>query len=335
MEFSTVTTWLEHVRLVHQAAPAFDPAEAALSLKFLGRTLRVPFFIGAMTGGTAEARRINRDLAAVAREKGVGLALGSQRPMLESKSAVRSYRVRDVAPDILLLGNIGFAQARSLRRDDALRLVEDIGADGLCLHLNAAMEMFQREGDRSAKGTLAAVGRLARTLGKRLIVKETGCGISRETAQRLRAKGVRTLDVAGAGGTSWVRVENLRNTRAPKALSEFEEWGIPTAASLLEVRGCGVRVIASGGIRTGLDLAKAIALGAEIGSAALPVLRAYTRGGAKGVGEWIDGLAVGLRAAMTLAGCADLKALRRAPIVVRGPLKEWMEQRALESTRRG
>jgi len=320
--------------LVHQAVPVFDPEEAALSVKFLGRTLRAPFVIGAMTGGTAEARRINRDLAAVARDKGVGLALGSQRPMIERKSATRSYLVRDIAPDILLLGNVGFAQAQALRSDDVKRLVKDIGADGLCLHLNAAMEMFQREGDRTARGAPAAVGRLARALGAKLIVKETGCGLSRETARRLRAKGVRTIDVAGAGGTSWVRVENLRNARAPKALSEFEEWGIPTAASLLEVRGCGVSVIASGGIRTGLDLAKAVALGAEIGSAALPVLRAYARGGAKAVGEWIDGLIAGLRAAMTLTGCTDLKALRKAPVVVGGPLKEWMKQRRLERTRR-
>jgi len=314
---------------VHQAVPSFSPAEADTSATMLGRALSAPFLIGAMTGGTPAAREINRDLAKVAAAKNVGLALGSQRPMLDDPALARTYEVRDVAPDILLLGNVGLAQAVAMAPSDVADLATRVGADGMCLHLNAAMEMFQEGGDDPVGRAYVAVGRLNAALGERLIVKETGCGISRETGARLAKVGVRTVDVAGAGGASWVRVENLRRGGAPGGLEAFEEWGIPTAASLMEMQGLKLSIVASGGLRTGLDLAKAVALGAQTGSAALPVLRAWYAGGVEAVGEWIDSLVAGLRAAMVLTGCRDLKALARAPAVLSGPLLEWVEQRGL------
>lgn len=329
VEFRKKTTGLEHLQFVHQAVPAFAMEELDTSVEFLGRRLAAPFLIGAMTGGTAEARGINRTLARVAQEMGIGLALGSQRPMLEDDALTATYQVRDVAPDILLLGNIGLAQAMALKAADVVGLATRIGADGVCLHLNAAMEMFQRGGDVPHRNASVAIGRLGRALGERLIVKETGCGVSRDTAVRLAQLGVRSLDVAGAGGTSWVRVENLRSGGAPAGLEEFEEWGIPTACSLLEVRGLKLSVIASGGLRSGLDVAKSIALGATLGSAALPVLRALDRGGEAEVRRWIGSVIHGLRAAMALTGCANLKALQRAPVVGSGPLIEWATQRGL------
>ena len=330
VEFRRKRTWLEHVELVHQALPACSSSDVDTSLGFLGRKLSAPFLIAAMTGGTAEAESVNRALAQAAAEKGVGLALGSQRAMLEDASLARTFQVRDVAPDILLLGNIGLAQAGALAPEQLVALMEAIGADGMCLHLNSAMEMFQTEGDDPPGSARAVVGRLSDALGERLVVKETGCGISRETGRLLAELGVRTVDVAGAGGTSWVRVENMRRGGAPAGLEEFEEWGIPTAASLLEMRGLGLQIIASGGLRTGLELAKTIALGAQMGSAALPVLRVLAGGGVPGVGRWLDGLLAGLRTAMVLTGCRDLAAFQRAPLVVSGPLREWAIQRQLE-----
>ena len=325
--FQRKRAWFDHVELIHQAVPEVALSEVDVTTRFLGRTLAAPFLIGAMTGGTAEAGRINRRLAEVAAETGVGLALGSQRAMLEKPAAVKSFAVRDRAPDILLLGNIGMAQAVSMTARDVKKLMDRIGADGINLHLNTAMEMFQEEGDRPAGKAYATIARLSRALGERLVIKETGCGISRETARRLVRLGVRTVDVAGAGGTSWVRVENLRCGGAPAGLEEFEEWGIPTAASLLEMRGLKLRVIASGGLRSGLDLAKSIALGAHIGSAALPVLKVLGRGGKRELAKWIDSVIAGLRAAMVLTGCRALKELQRAPLVISGPLLEWATQR--------
>ncbi len=328
-EFQSKTAWFEHVELVHQALPTVGAHDLDTSIELLGRRLAAPFIIGAMTGGTEDAGRINRDLAAVAQEKGVGFALGSQRPMLERDELVDTYRVRDVAPDILLLGNIGLAQAVRLEPENVLGLIDAVSADGMCLHLNTAMEIFQQEGDDIDGGGDAAIARLSAALGTRLIVKETGCGISRETALRLAHMGLSTLDVAGAGGASWVRIENLRAGGASEPSKSYEEWGIPTAASLLEVRGLRMSVIAGGGLRSGLHLAKAIALGASAGSAALPILRVYYQGGKQAAGEWIDRLIEGLRTAMLLTGCRDLKALRHAPVVLLGPLGEWAVQRGL------
>jgi len=329
VEFQRKRTWLEHVELIHQAVPAFSMDELDTSVEFLGRKLAAPFLIGAMTGGTAEGMEINRQLARLAAKKGIGLALGSQRAMLEDDSLTRTYQLRDAAPDILLLGNIGLSQAIRLKTEEVVGLVARIGADGICLHLNVAMEMAQRGGDQPQRKSSVAIGRLCGSLGDRLVIKETGCGISREAGVRLARLGVRTLDVAGAGGTCWVRVENLRNGSATSGLAELEEWGIPTAASLLEVRGLKLRVIASGGLRTGMDLAKSIALGASLGSAALPVLRALDRGGPDEAARWLDSVLSGLRAAMLLTGCRNLDALRRAPVLMTGPLLEWANQRGI------
>jgi isopentenyl-diphosphate delta-isomerase len=329
VEFRETGTWFGHVRLIHQALPAFSAAAIRTECRFLGRKLAAPFLIGAMTGGAREAARINRQLAQLAAAKGVGLALGSQRAMLEGHSMTATYRVRDIAPDVLLLGNIGLAQAAKHPVERIMKLIEEVHADGLCLHLNTAMELFQGEGDLPEGDGAETVRRLAKALGERLVVKETGCGISRETAKRLAGLGVHTVDVAGAGGTSWVRVENLRRPKQDRSSDDFEEWGIPTAASLLEMQGLKFRVISSGGVRSGLEVAKSIALGADLGSAALPILRVLNKGGLKAAERWMDKIIKELRAAMMLVGARDLGALRKAPYVIEGPLREWAEQRGL------
>ena len=328
VEFTTKTTWLEHVHLVHHAVPSCSTDEVDLRVKWLGRGLEAPLIIGAMTGGTPSARQINRELARVAQEFGIGMALGSQRAMAEEPALTETYQVRDVAPDCLLLGNLGLFQAREMQPEEVKRLMDAVGADGMCLHLNTAMEICQHEGDSNYRGGMVTIGRLAQALGEQLIVKETGCGIARETARQLQRTQVKTLDVAGAGGTSWVKIENLRRGEVVSPeLAALEEWGIPTAASLCETRRMRLRIIASGGIRTGVDMARALSLGAQLCSCALPFLRAYDRNGTDGVRRLAGGLIEGLRAVMVLAGCRTLQDLRRADPVLTGDLGEWVRQR--------
>jgi len=322
------STWLEHVRLVPQALTEVDVDVLDLRTEFADRSLSAPLFIAGMTGGTPEAREINRGIAQVAQELGLGFGLGSQRAMLERPDLDATYQVRDVAPDILIAGNLGIVQAAAASPSEIQALLARVGADVLCVHLNPAQELLQPEGDRRFAGTAAALGRLVEALDVPIIVKETGAGISRETATRLVELGVRWCDVAGLGGTSWPEAE-LRRAGASDDLQRaaFTDWGIPTAASLVELRDVPLGLMASGGIRTGLDLARALALGARIGGMAAPVIRAWFTGGQPAVRQLLGGVLQGLRVAMTLTGSRTLAELRAAPRVLLGPLAEWAAQR--------
>jgi isopentenyl-diphosphate delta-isomerase len=326
VEYRGKTTLLDDVELVHDALPELALSEISTETTLLGKRLRAPLLITGMTGGTAEATAINRDLAAVAETHGIAFGLGSQRAMQREPALVDTFAVRAHAPTTLVLANLGVVQAAQLGTADVERLVQAIAADALCIHLNPAQELIQPGGDRDFRGGLAAVARLVRELPYPIMVKETGCGISATVARRLQDAGVRTIDVSGAGGTSWVRVEALRGDAAAQALGEeFAEWGIPTAAALLGVRDLGLAAIASGGIRSGLDVAKAIALGAVAAGVALPVFRAYTAGGATGAGEFVGRLVAGLRTGMLLTGARDLEALGRMPTVLGPRLRAWVD----------
>ncbi|MBI5210226.1 MAG: type 2 isopentenyl-diphosphate Delta-isomerase [Elusimicrobia bacterium] len=348
VEYREKTTLLEDVHLVHQALSDASFDDVRIETPFMGRTLKAPLLISALTGGVPEAESLNRDLARAAQELGVALCLGSQRPMLKDRDAARSYRVRRFAPDVPILGNIGVQQAAQVGTDRTADLVRSIEADGLAVHLNIAQELSQPEGDRSFPGGCATIRALAKRLPGRVMVKETGCGLSRETAARLKACGVRTVDVAGAGGTSWPRVESLRKTPKQPQRTWLDEWGIPTAASLWEVGGLGLTVVASGGIRNGLDVAKSLAMGADLVGMALPVLRSHGRGaveaggrasrppfgndvggrgGYDGVVRFLSGVITELKTAMLLAGADDVAALRRTGPVITGRLKEWISSR--------
>lgn len=281
-----------------------------------------------MTGGTARAAEVNRALAEAAEAFGVAFGVGSQRPMLENEAAVTSYAVRDVAPNTVLVGNLGLWQAVTLGPDRVRSLMDAIGADGIAIHLNVGQEMTQPEGDRAFSGGYRTLESLAQALGPRLLVKETGCGLSPAVAVRLVDLGVRTLDVSGLGGTSWVRVEQLR---ASGPLAEvgaaFSGWGIPTAAAIASVRravGPDVTLIASGGIRDGLDAAKALALGADLVGLALPLFRAQQKGGVRGVMDAMNVLAKGLQHALVLTGTRRASDLRARPRVLTGELKDWL-----------
>ncbi len=319
-------TLLDQVGLVHDAIPELAWSDLDTSTELLGKRLSAPIVISSMTGGTPEAARFNRALARVAERHRIGLALGSQRIMLEHDGAQDGFLLRDLAPTTLLLGNLGAVQARRLSREEiADRLVAPCGLDGLCLHLNVAQELFQAEGDRDFRDLEMTIRRLVDELPVPVIVKETGCGISRDVGERLRRLGVAWLDVAGAGGTSFVAVETVRRQRDDGLGATFREWGIPTAASLCQVSGLGAHVIASGGIETGLDITRALALDATAAGVARPFLKAYRQHGESGVEAYLGTLVEGLKIAMMLTGCRTPSALRGISWVCGADLLPWLE----------
>jgi isopentenyl-diphosphate delta-isomerase len=336
----------DQVRLVHDALPDLDADAIDTSLTLFGKKLRAPLLIAAMTGGTEEAGRINRELAALAEERGIAFGLGSQRAMHVREGVRETYRVRDVAPTALVLGNVGVVQAREMSSAEVRALAREVGADALCVHLNPAMELVQPGGDRDFRRGLETIARLVRDLGTAegepsgepgerpipIVVKETGCGIAPHVAARLARAGVAHIDVSGAGGTSWVGVEAERaaeqgDTKG-RALGEaFWDWGIPTAASVALLRPLRLEtLIATGGIGSGMDVAKAIALGATAAGVARPILKALVSGGRAKAAAFLDAVIAELRAAMLLTGSANLAALRSAPRVLGGDLWSWVDQ---------
>jgi isopentenyl-diphosphate delta-isomerase len=319
------TTLFECVDLIHDALPELDVSEVDTSSTLLGKRLAAPILIAAMTGGHERAARINRELASIAEERGYAFGLGSQRPILKDRSSLSTYRVREVMPNALLLGNLGIVQATKLKTSEIRELVELVGADALCIHLNPAMELVQAEGDRDFRGGLDTLERLVNELGVPVIAKETGCGLSSSVAHRLRAHGVKHVDVSGAGGTSWVAVEMHRASGPNKQLGEtFREWGIPTAASVAFVARHGFETIfATGGVRDGLEIAKAVALGASAGGIARGALQALEAGGREGALAFLSRVETEIRTAMLLVGARTLAELRAAPKLVRGELAEW------------
>ena len=324
--FKKTTTLFECVRLVHDALPDLDFEAIVLGTTILGKRLRAPILIAGMTGGTERAERINRELSSIAEERGYAFGLGSQRAMLKNPASRATYLVRDLAPNALLLGNVGIVQATSMSTAQISDLVNAVGADALCVHMNPAMELIQDDGDRDFRGGLATLERLVAELGVPVVSKETGCGISRGLGERLVGIGVRHVDVSGAGGTSWVAVETHRASPERRPLGEaFWEWGIPTAASVGLIQPLGFdTVFATGGMQSGLDIAKAIALGASAGGIARTALRALESRGRAGAIEFFSAVETELRMAMLLTGSRDLTALRRAARVISGELKDWL-----------
>ena len=326
--YRSTRTLLEEVRLVNDPLPDLALDEIQLGSTVLGKELRAPLMISAMTGGTERAGTINLELAEVAEELGIGFALGSQRPMLEDESLSTTYAVRSRAPTTLVVGNLGLWQARGQDVKAVERLIELVDVDAFAIHLNPAQELVQPGGDRDFRGGLATLAELQRDLSVPLIVKETGCGVGSGAAKKLRGIGVMHLDVAGAGGTSWVAVEAARAESSSRRVGEaLREWGVPTAASVALAAPFGFdTLIASGGIVDGLAVARALALGASAAGLARPVLQAYWAGGADAVRELLNSVIETLRAVMLLTGSVDLDALRRVPRVIGGELGSWIEQ---------
>jgi isopentenyl-diphosphate delta-isomerase len=327
VEFQARTTLLEGVQLVHQALPELAEHDLDLTTVLCGRRLRAPLVIAGMTGGVPEAAAINRDLARAAEQLGLAFGVGSMRPLVRQPEILETYAVRAAAPTAMLLANLGVVQARQMRPTEVRELCDRIGADALCIHLNPAMELVQEGGDRDFRGALATIDRLENELGLPVIVKETGCGLSRRAAAALAAAGVRTVDVGGAGGTSWVGVEARRAADpAARALGEeLWDWGVPTAASVAYCVEAGLETVATGGIRGGLDVARALALGARAAGMAAPLLRAQQRAGFDGVLAALEGILRTLRTVMLLCGCRTPGGLAIAPRVVTGELRRWLE----------
>ncbi|RMG94478.1 MAG: type 2 isopentenyl-diphosphate Delta-isomerase [Deltaproteobacteria bacterium] len=323
--FRQKTTLFECVEFVHAALPEMHADDVDPSVELLGKRLSAPVIIAAMTGGTDRAAAVNEDLAAVAEELGIGFGLGSQRAMFTRPETEWTFQVRNVAPSTLVLGNLGVVQAREMTTDQIEDLVGKVGADALCVHLNPAMEIVQPGGDRDFRRGLETLARLVEELSVPVVAKETGCGISRAMGEKIRAAGVRTVDVSGAGGTSWVAVEAHRAVDPDeKALAdELWDWGIPTAASVLQLRGLGLDVIATGGLRTGSDVARAIALGATAGGLAAAVLKAHKAGGRGGARTFLRRVILTVRAIMLLTGSRTVADLQRAQVVLTGQLPLW------------
>ncbi len=327
-DFREQGTLLSAVRLIHQSLPELAEDDIDLSVPFLGKTLRSPLLITGMTGGTAQAEAINKDLAAVAQEMGIGFGLGSQRAMAEKPELAATYQVRDVAPDALIIGNIGAVQARHYGVARIRELADTVGADAMAVHLNPAQEMIQEGGDRDFRGVLQTIAELTEGLGIPLIVKETGCGLSPQAARALARSGVSHVDVSGAGGTSWTAVERHRAAEGSvqeRLGDEFWDWGIPTAASVHACAKANLHVVASGGIRTGLDITRAIALGASVGGLAAPVLRAQRTGGREAIKALIVSLIDSIRTTLLLTGCQSIHDLQAARTCIAPPLRTWID----------
>lgn len=315
-----VHTGFAAYRLPHEAVPELDLAEIDTTLSFLSKRMRAPLLISSMTGGAHDVAQINLALAQAAQQLGLAMGVGSQRSAVRDARLAYTYQVRHVAPDIPLLANLGAVQLNYGYGVDECRLaVEMIEADALILHFNALQEAVQPEGNTNFKGLLAKIEQVCRRVGVPVIAKEVGNGIGAQAARRLAEVGVCGIDVAGAGGTSWSEVERFRHTTAPGArvAGTFAGWGLPTTEALRAVRAAlpSMLLIGSGGVRSGVDIAKAIALGADLAATAKPALIPATA--PDPVAAVVDDLQCyidELRIAMFCSGCGDLQALRRAAL---------------------
>lgn len=298
----------------HLALPEIDMAGIDLSARFLGYSLKAPLLISCMTGGTGEASRINRNLAAAAQKAGIAIGVGSQRKAIEDPAQVESFQIRSLAPDVPILANLGAVQLNyGFGLDECRRAVEMIEADGLVLHLNPLQEAIQPEGQTDFSGLAEKIAGIARELEVPVLVKEIGCGLSLEAARRLKEVGVKILDTAGLGGTSWARIEASRADNAE--LGEiFAGWGVATPRSIRELRSLGgLTIIGSGGVRNGLDVAKAIAMGADIVGMAQLFLEGANESAEK-AGESAVRVARELRIAMFCIGATSVAELQRAKL---------------------
>ncbi|MEZ0482775.1 type 2 isopentenyl-diphosphate Delta-isomerase [Planococcus sp. SSTMD024] len=320
-------TWLDCVRFVHQALPGIGVADVSLEPKTGDLNLKSPVFINAMTGGGgSETLQLNAMLARAAKETGIAMAVGSQMAALKDKNERESYQiVRKENPDGTIFGNLG----SEATVEQALEAVEMIEADALQIHLNVVQELTMPEGDRQFRGALERIGMIAEALDVPVIVKETGFGISLETAGALNKTQVAAIDASGFGGTNFASIENERRKRK---LAYFEDWGIPTAAAIVECRqGFNRTVLASGGLQDAGDVVRAFRLGAGAAGIAGSFLKHAVSLGEAGLIEEINGLHEDLRMLMTALGARTIEDIRSAPAVIDGELLSYLQQRGFET----
>lgn len=308
--FYNKSTGFERYDFIHNALPEVNADFVDVSAKLMGRTFDLPFFVSSMTGGYADGESVNARLASFCEKMNLPLGVGSQRAMLENPEETSSFSVvRKYAPNAFIASNIGGAQLiGGLQEDDVERMIESVDADAVIIHLNPLQELMQPEGDRNFKGIEEGIRTLIKRSDKPVIVKETGAGLSTNVVKRLLAAGVSVIDTAGAGGTSWAKVENLRQDEAG-ARHRFDDWGLPTAECVKNLQVLrdeyNFELIASGGIRDSFDLVKAIALGANFTAAAQPVIKALMDGGEEGLETWYNQLKNDCIIILTLLGCSS------------------------------
>ena len=319
--FQTQGSGFDNYQFTHHCLPELDYGAINITTKFLGKQLGAPILISSMTGGTPQAKEINYRLAAVAQEYKLAMGVGSQRVAIEQPEVADTFQVRRIAPDILLLANIGAVQLNyRYGIAECLRAVDLLEADALILHLNPLQECIQPQGDTNFSGLLDRIASVCQELPVPVIVKEVGNGISAPMAAQLMSAGVSAIDVAGAGGTSWAKVESERaKTKLQRRLGEtFADWGIPTAECITTIRQHSptLPLIASGGLRNGLDIAKAIALGADMGGLALPFLQAADTS-TDAVAELAQILMAEIQTVLFCTGNANLAALTQSNCLIR------------------
>ena len=338
VEKSDMTTGLEDIEFVHNALPEVDFEETDVSIRFFGKRLSAPIVIASMTGGHPEAARINALLARVAEELNIAMGVGSQRAALEDPSLVYTYRVaRDNAPNAFLIANIGAAEIIERPVEVAERVVEMIEADALAIHLNPLQEALQYEGKARFRGVLRAITRICENLDVPVIAKEVGFGIAREQAKLLKDAGVKGIDVGGAGGTNWARLETIRvrllgDLERANIGKVFWKWGIPTAISTIEVamEASDLTIIATGGVRTGLDAAKLLSLGADAVGIAYPLLKHAYEGNHDEVVRYLRRIMTEIRIVMFVTGSKKIEDLRRKNLIITGKTAEWLRLRGYD-----
>lgn len=313
------STGFEKYEFVHNALPEIDYEEIDTNVKFFSFNFSAPIIVSSMTGGFKRAGFINSTLAELCKEKNIGMGVGSQRQALENSDYLETFKVvRKASKDIFVMSNIGAAQvADGFALKNVRKIIDMVEANAVAVHLNALQEFIQPEGERRFRGVLNGISDLVKQVGIPLIVKETGAGIGADAGRKLIEVGVSGIDVSGAGGTSWAAIETLRQTRHLIG-NKFWDWGIPTAEALVQVNALPARkdivLISSGGIRDGIDIAKSIALGADISSAAQPFLKALDKGGMKGLIKEFEVWVEELKGVMFLTGSENLEQLRKAKL---------------------
>jgi isopentenyl-diphosphate delta-isomerase len=318
----------EDVMLIHSAMPEVDFDEISLEVNFLDKKLEAPFLIASMTGGHPETLKINRNLAIAVEELGLGMGVGSQRAAIENESLVESFSiVRDAAPTAFIYANVGMPQVLKHGIEFVEKAIEMVEADAVAIHLNFLQEAIQPEGEVNARGCIKVLKEVCNAVKVPIIMKETGAGISREVGKKVKNAGASAIDVGGKGGTSWsgVEVYRTKDEISKNVGIDFWDWGIPTAFCIAECYDL-LPTIATGGIRSGLDVAKALALGAKVGSAALPFLT-HALESAEDVKNMLSYFLRGLKIAMFLTGCRRVEELKSIPIHIQGKFREWLELR--------
>ena len=318
---SKLSTGLERYFFIHEALPEINLSDITISQGLFGKTLESPIIISSMTGGTEEARQINLNLAQAAEKTGIAMGVGSQRAAIENPTLAPSFQIRSVAPTTILFANIGAIQLNyGFTVDECKQAVDMIEADALILHLNSIQEAVQPEGDTNFKGLLSKIEEVCSKISVPVIAKEVGWGFSGKTARALVDVGVTAIDIAGAGGTSWSQVEMYRaQNPAQRRLAEgFIDWGIPTAESIIQVKEAApdLIILASGGLRSGIDIAKTIALGAIAGGMASPFLRAAVES-PEHVIDLINEISHQIKVCMFGAGLETLEALKQVNLIER------------------